>query len=368
MALPRRDDMPVSPILPSLDGRQSLPATLAHTLTRRSSGEGTVVQAKKKSALLLILLFCAVAATRGLTYYVKSPDQEQVEFITSFYKSYLSLPETKRAYYAVPPGSFYSKGAEALLATNAYLCQTLPRNDDICGYSADWDVFLGAQEIDPKLTFAKAGFKAVVSGKNMVNVSFNVYPEYGADYDRKIRYILVKENGGWRVDDVFFAEHERFPVKESMRYQINEENQRVLQEASEISATIAWVFIYLREADMLDRAERFVAFPVQVCSEAGSCQILQKGDARLRQTILALHEAYFGGDPDNTTVPDDFSAKPEQGPAAQGKTVKVDALEFTYQGQAWWITKIDLSNLGRTIRVRRQHKLNRPGFRGGRAI
>jgi hypothetical protein len=347
--------MHVASILLSLDGRQSFSAILAHNVTRQSSGE-TVVQAKKKYALLLSLLFCVVAATMGLTYYVKYPDQEQVEFITSFYKSYLSLPETKRAYYAVPPGAFYSKGAEALLATNDRLCQTLPRNDDICGYSADWDVFLSTQETDPKLTFATARFKAIVSGKNMVDVSFNVYPEYGADYDRKIRYVLVKENGGWRVDDVFFAEHDRFPVKESMRYQINEENQRVLQEASEISVAVSWVFIYLREADMLDRAERFVAFPLQVCSEAGNCHTLQKGDARLGQTILALHEVYFGGDPDNTTVPDDFSVKPGQGLAAQGKTVKVDALEFTYQGQAWWITKIDLSNLVRTIRVHPQHK------------
>jgi hypothetical protein len=35
----------------------------------------------------------------------------------------------------------------------------------------------------------------------------------------------------------------------------------------------------------------------------------------------------------------------------EGTTVKMDALELTFQGKAWWIIKIDLKALGRRIPV-----------------
>ncbi|WP_167759778.1 hypothetical protein [Massilia horti] len=314
------------------------------------------MQAKKKYLLTFSLLLCVVAAMMGFSYYVKARDREQVEFITSFYKNYLSMPETQQGYYVIPPGSFYSKGAEARIETNAKLCGTLSRGDEICGYGADYDVFLDAQEIDPKLSFEKAGFKAVVSGKNTVDVSFKVYPEYGADYDRKMRYVLVKENSSWRVDDVLVAEKGRFSERNSMRNEIEYENQHILEEAREISEAATWVFSYLRDADMLDRAERFVAFPVQLCSAVGTCQTLQKGDTRLRQTMLALHKAYYKGDSD-TTVLDGYWPKPGLERVEQGKVIKLDAFNFTFQGKAWWITKIDLSSVGRTIPVQRQQKV-----------
>jgi hypothetical protein len=312
------------------------------------------VQAQKNYFASLGFLLCVAAAAMGLGYRMRTPEQEQIGFITGFYQNYLALPEMKRAEYLLPPGSFYTKSAEGLLAENGRLCRLL-RNDDICGYDADWDMLLHAQEIDPKLTFAKAGFRVVVSGKNTVDVCFNVYPEYGADYDRNIRYVLVRENGGWRVDDVFSGDGGRFPVKESMRYEINAENQRVQREAGEIAEAAVWVFSYLREADMVDRAERFVAFPIKVCSESGNCETLQQGDARVHDTMLALHEAYYRGDSD-TTVLEGFLPQPGQVRGEQGKVVQLDALEFTYQGQAWWITKIDLRDLGRTIPLQRPWK------------
>lgn len=316
-----------------------------------------MLRAKKKYFLPFSLLLCLAAATAmGFGYHVKSQDQEQVEFITSFYKNYLSLPEMKRAYYVVPPGSFYSIGVEELIGANANLCGTLSRSDDICGYGADGDVFLNAQEIDPKLTFAKSDFKASIGGKNMVDVSFNVYPKYGADYDRKIRYVLLKEKVGWRVDNVLFGEGERFSVRDSLRNEINTENERVLQQASEIYEAASWVFSYLREADMLDRAERFLAYPVKVCSEGGNCQVLQKDDVRLRQAMLVLHRAYFKGDSDNTTVLNGYWPKPGQVRAEEGKIIRVDALDFTFHRRAWWITKIDLRSLGRAIPVQRSKK------------
>lgn len=159
----------------------------------------------------------------------------------------------------------------------------------------------------------------------------------------------MKENSRWRVDDVFSEDNGAFLAKNSMRYEINEENRRVLDQARDISEVLGWIFIYLSQTDMLDRAERSIAFPVQICDKSGSCQVIAKQNPKLQQTLGILHRAYYEGGSDDTTRWSKFfpTANPER--LVEGTTVQMDALELTFKGRAWWITKIDLGALGRTI-------------------
>lgn len=296
-------------------------------------------------ALALCLSACVlIAANRP-----QSDAGQQVQFLAHFYKTYLSRPAS--ADFDLPPGSFYSQRAETLIAMNRQLCTTLSRSDDICGYGADGDVFLNAQEIATDLNFKTSKFKAIPSGNNTIDVSFTVWPGNGVRYDRQLRYVLVKEPGGWRVDDVFFGTGGGFRETESMRHQISQENARVLAAARDVFDVVSWIFIYLRDKDMLARAERFVTFPVQICSTTGGCQAVHRDDGMLRQAIGHLHRAYYKGDFDTRTDLSSYFPRVDSAQTLEGKVVRLDALELSFRDRAWWISKIDLHALGKRIPV-----------------
>jgi hypothetical protein len=284
-----------------------------------------------------LLPLCIVLFVIGLSGLMAekawSEKQQQLDLITNFYKDHLSRPEY-RPPGQLPAGSFYSRELESLVDANSHLCDSLSRGDEICGYGADGDVFLQSQEIAPGLNFEKSGYQAVRSAENTIDVSFNVYPEMGEAYARRLSYLLVKEPGGWRVNDVLFA-------GSSMRQEIQRENEAILADARELANAAAWVFHYLGNPDAIERAERFIAFPVQVCDEYGACAAMKRDDSRLRFALEALRSIYYGHDGDFT--PDlGFLPKTGEVTASHGKVVAVDALAFTFQNTAWWITKIDL--------------------------
>jgi hypothetical protein len=263
-----------------------------------------------------------------------SEKQQQVDLLRNFYRDHMARPDY-RAPSQVPARSFYSQELEALIDTNSHLCDSLSRGDDICGYGVDGDVYLQSQEMAPGLSLDKSGFKAVRSGEDTVDVSFNAYPERGDAYARRMQYMLVKQNAAWRVNDVLFSDGR------SMRDEIKRENDAVLADARELAGTAAWVFHYLGNADALERAERFIAFPVRVCDEYGACTAMKRDDARLRFALEALRSLYYGHD--EAITPDlGFLPKAGQVTASDGKVVDVGALAFTFQNTAWWITKIDL--------------------------
>lgn len=275
--------------------------------------------------VLFVLALAALMADKSW-----SEKQQQLDLIANFYKDHLARPEARQA-SQLPAGSFYSKELEALVDANLQLCDSLSRGDDICGYGADGDVFLDAQEVSPTLDFERAHFNVARSGENTVDASFNVYPDMGGSaYDRHIRYVLVKEDSGWRVDDMLYDQGR------SMRQELQRENEAVLARARDLSDTASWVFNYLGNEDMLDRAVRFIAFPVQVCDRYGACFAMKRDDQRLLQALDALG-AQTGADADPGFLP-----KPGEVTASEGKVVAVSALDFTFQNKAWWITKIDL--------------------------
>jgi hypothetical protein len=272
----------------------------------------------------LALFVIAIAAL--LADKAWSEKQRQLDLITEFYKDHLSRPESRQA-SQLPAGSFYSRELEALVDANSLLCDSLSRGDDICGYGADGDVFLQAQEVAPSLDFERSGFKASRSADNIIDASFNVHPDMGESHARRIRYVLVKEAAGWRVDDVLFD------GGASMRRELQRENEQVKARARELADAAGWVFNYLRNEDMLDRAARFIAFPVQVCDQYGACAALRRDDAGLMHALDALAD---GG------IDMDLLPKPGQIAPSEGKVVAVGAFDFTFQTKAWWVTKIDL--------------------------
>jgi hypothetical protein len=304
---------------------------------------------KRSLAVPVALVLCAVIVAVTLAKSAYSDAQQQIEFLTAFYKGYLSRPQI-RAHFEMRPGSFYSKHADAALTTNKSLCSTLSRGDEKCGYAVCGDNFLNAHEIAPDLNFQKSQFKAVRSGIDTIDVSFNVWPQQGESEQRTLRYLLVREAAGWRVDDVIVQGDKGFSAQDSMRRWINEENARVLEQASDVSEVLTWVFVHLSQADMVDRVDRFVAFPLQLCDAAGSCKSVARNDARLLKTLGVLHRAYYQTDNEDTRKWNShFPASPQD--HIEGMKLKMDALELTFQGKAWWLTKIDLRALGQTIPV-----------------
>jgi hypothetical protein len=290
----------------------------------------------KKYVLPACLALFAIGMSALIAEKAWSEKQQQIDLVRNFYKDHLSRPDPRQP-NQLPSGSFYSRELEALVDANTHLCESLSRGDEICGFGADTDAFLQAQEGAPGLNFEKSGFKAERSGDDTVDVFFNVYPEMGEAYARQLRYRLVKETAGWRVNDVLFSSGG------SMRQEIKRENGAILASARELADAAAWVFHYLGNEDAIERAERFIAFPVQVCDEYGVCVAMKRDDARLRFALEALRSVYYGHDADAGVAPDlSFLPKAGQVPASEGKVATVGALAFTFQNTAWWITKIDL--------------------------
>ena len=305
----------------------------------------------KKSLMAACALLMGAGSLAGCNTPPADADGDtQREFIQAFYQDHLRALSKQQYKHEPAPASFYSKNAEALIAENLNICETLVRNDNICGYGANEDQYMASQEIDPHLTYTSANVRLLSVVKNAVDVSFNVYPEYGAHAERTIRYVLVKEKSGWRVDDVLFKNGGKFAVASSMRHMIAEENASFLADAADVSGTSSWVFSFLRYTDMLERAERFVGYPVTICDGA-QCVAAQAGDPKVRSAMMALHQAYYVGDTDDVTVLDAHLPHTEGQAARDGATVEADVFQFTFHDRAWWITKIDLNRLGESIPV-----------------
>lgn len=184
-----------------------------------------MVLKKKLVPVALLLLLTAFAYAVLPDGQEASDDARQISFLTNFYKAYLFRQAPGMA--GTRPAAFYSRRVEAAIAENMALCRTLSPSDKLCGYGTGGDVILDSREISPDLNFNKADFKAVRTGTNTVDVSFTTWPEYGVDAYRTLRYVLVKEDAAWRVDDVYSRVGGAFPANGSLRYLINEENERL---------------------------------------------------------------------------------------------------------------------------------------------
>jgi hypothetical protein len=154
------------------------------------------------------------------------PQSSGISFVIEFYQSYLDAYPKKvvnsDSFLITHP--FFSTSIIALLDSNKKVC-TKKAGTDICGYGADSDIFLNAQEIGPNLTFKTSRFKALEINPELIEISYTVYPNGAKKYYEHTRRLkLVLDDKKWRVDDIFEQDTSgKFPIENSMRPLIRQE-------------------------------------------------------------------------------------------------------------------------------------------------
>ena len=130
-------------------------------------------------------------------------DNLAVEIIRRFYKHHLDHVHSSRT--DVRPGIRFSKAFSETFLKSAAICK---QHQDIpCGWGADGDPYLDAQEIDPKLDYLNSRIQIKTIAHNTIQVKLNVYPSAknaGSFYDRTILYKIIMEHGRPVVDDIIY--------------------------------------------------------------------------------------------------------------------------------------------------------------------
>ncbi|MDM5177428.1 hypothetical protein PO883_09520 [Massilia sp. DJPM01] len=261
-----------------------------------------------------------------------------VALITAFYRDYFANEAAARKRY-LDSGAFYSAGARKLLADNDFACRKVARGDDMCGYGADADMFLDAQDSDADLTLASSGFTARPVGANAVDVSFRVFPK-AADSRRTMRYVVVREGGQWRVDDVLRPVKGVYTARNSMRQGILSEIAAISKAALDVADASSWVNTYVEE-QQADRFARFVAFPVTVCVKQDACVPYAQDDARLPALVKTLHDIYFKAGAAQKGLPAIAAGKQGAGAPKEDSVVRSGPFDYTFRHGAWWLSRID---------------------------
>ncbi|MFZ4715232.1 MAG: hypothetical protein ACOYL6_16030 [Bacteriovoracaceae bacterium] len=125
---------------------------------------------------------------------LKTPEQKVIE---DFYRGYFV---DKSRLNHLP----FSKSFNQLVSKNAKICEKYA-GTDVCGWGADGDLYLHAQEYDPNLSFENSKFQIEQSKSGLVVVRFNIYPsitDAGNFYDREFQFVMIQEEGKWVVDDM----------------------------------------------------------------------------------------------------------------------------------------------------------------------
>jgi hypothetical protein len=154
-------------------------------------------------SLVLFLLF-TLCSSANTTFAAER--KTAVETVKGFYKRYLSYdyaktPKTPRPTIAL------SKAFSGEVKKTADICKKY--GEGPCGWGADGDEYLDAQETDPNLSYSNSRIAIREIRPGMVQVKLNVYPsikDAGDFYDRTITYKMVMENGSWAVDDIAYSD------------------------------------------------------------------------------------------------------------------------------------------------------------------
>lgn len=124
--------------------------------------------------------------------------------IQHFYQQYLGYSYVKTPNLE-PPKLTFSKSFNQAIAKNLAICEKYV--EGICGWAAEGDEYLNAQESDPNLNYKNSGIKFTEISPNVIQVKLNVYPsEENTDgyYLRTITYKMIQENGAWVADDIMY--------------------------------------------------------------------------------------------------------------------------------------------------------------------
>ncbi|TXI95979.1 MAG: DUF3828 domain-containing protein [Burkholderiaceae bacterium] len=158
----------------------------------------------------------------------QTPQQsEALALLTQFYTDYLNLNIHTNPNAKVPSLPF-TRAFNNELRKNKLLCRK--HQDEICGFAADGDPYLDAQDFSDGLNAKNARLKLDLLSKEnaknkaLIRVHFFLFPDSNTD-ERNLLYRLKYEEGTWRVDDIIYGPNS------SARQQIRDEIRSLLKDA-----------------------------------------------------------------------------------------------------------------------------------------
>jgi len=154
-----------------------------------------------------------------------------LQTVDDFYKKRLNFNYQQNP-GTPPPTIGFSKSFKAALAKNAEVCKNYAT--EICGFAAEGDEYLDAQEYDSLLNYKNSGIKFREVSKNTIEVKLNVYPSdpEGTDYyARTIIFVMIKEGESWVADDILYGKENssrEFIEKENAYYIANPDPDSIM--------------------------------------------------------------------------------------------------------------------------------------------
>lgn len=152
----------------------------------------------------------------------ETPPPSALQTVSEFYHQYLN-PNTRNKRLDLP----YSQSLQRDIAVNTAICKKFA--DGPCGWGADRNLYLDAQESDPKLNDTNANLHFTAKPGNIIEVSFDLFPfEKPKEQDHRVMQLkMVYENQAWVLDDVIFeyTGSERKNMQEENTYYLQPGNQ-----------------------------------------------------------------------------------------------------------------------------------------------
>ena len=150
--------------------------------------------------IFLPVAFAVLAMTA-----VSAAADAPVDTVAKFYRAYLAYDSSKTSAIEKPAMDL-SADFSAVVSNTAAACKKYA--DYPCGWGADGDEYLDAQEADPELTYENTGISLTEVSPGVVRVELNVFPSLkdAGNYNRTITYKMLVEGNRWVVDDVIYSD------------------------------------------------------------------------------------------------------------------------------------------------------------------
>jgi hypothetical protein len=165
-----------------------------------------------QSAYIFMSLIVFFIALTDLSHADETPVPSAKQVIKDFYRSYLAA---KPSQHPVTLHPVFSTSFQKLIDKDAAVCQ----KGDICAWPGEADPYLDAQELSSELTYENSKIKVTEPKPGVVEVKFNIDPNHqDAANDRTIRYLMVRENHQWVVDNIISGS---WSVRQEIKREIN---------------------------------------------------------------------------------------------------------------------------------------------------
>jgi hypothetical protein len=135
----------------------------------------------------------------------------QLQLINDFYKCYLNYTQVKYKKFdsaekvCLKQLPLFSTGLQNLWNENKFFCSKFYKGE-ICGFGADFDIFLDGQEMEDKLNFKHSKFHSRLVKPNIIEITFHLFPNSKLSENKptKIQFVMINESNSWKVDDIIY--------------------------------------------------------------------------------------------------------------------------------------------------------------------